>query len=612
MALRAGAAAVTVNLNSGAAIQWGTTTGFNPSSLILNQATAIGTLNFQNPLDLNGATRTATVNTTAVANSGQISGAVSNSSATAANLTKTGPGRLVLSGANTYNGGSTVSAGILQFANPGAMPATGTVTVAAGTTLAVNAGGTGEFTTATTGAGSIGGLAAGTGGQGAPVNFSSGSNVGIDPSNATGASLTYGGVITDFGANSLGVTKLGAASTLVLSGANTYTGVTDISAGTLNVPNFSDYGVAGSLGARLASQETATGDGIGIHIGSASSGATLQYTGSAPQSTNRQIRLAQSTTDTIDASGTTASATLSFTNSGAQTNLFDTAGTRTLNLIGSNTGNNLFAIPLTDQSTNATSLTKNGTGTWVLTGNSTFTGGVNINQGILTIRNAAALGGGTKTINLSNGTAGNPQLHLDGSAGAISLPATFTYSTSNNSSATTGVFVNDAGNNTIAGTINPIAGGGDTPVVVNAGTLTIAATVTQPANNGLRNLRLPRPRQRIGHRCDLQRRHRRRPRRRPGGHRRLDPRRRQHLHRTDRRQHRHPHAEQRRRPGATAVTVGSGAAITATAGNATLLVRGNNTVGTAAGGSITVNGGDAPPPGRAPCPSPTAPSTPSP
>jgi fibronectin-binding autotransporter adhesin len=44
--------------------------------------------------------------------------------------------------------------------------------------------------------------------------------------------------------------------------------------------------------------------------------------------------------------------------------------------------------------------------------------------------------------------------------------------------------------------------------------------------------------------------------------------------------------------GATAVTVGNGAAITPTAGNATLLVRGNNTVGTATAGSMTISGGD--------------------
>ena len=295
--------------------------------------------------------------------------------------------------------------------------------------------------------------------------------------------------------NSTTIVKAGTG-TWTLSGANTFTGVVDINAGVLNIANFTNYGVAGGLGARALSQETATADTIGIHLGSGTAGATLQYTGSTPQSTDRQIRMSASAANTIDASGSVPAATLSFTRTAANINLFDTAGARTLNLIGSNTGANTFALPLTDQaaSTGVTSLTKNGTGNWVLTNStSTFTGGVNINQGSLVITNSNALGTGTKTITLSNGTAGNPQLHLDGSGGNITLPSTFTYSTSNNSSGTTGAFFNDAGNNTIAGTISMTSGGGDTPVVVNAGTLTISAAITTPTGVATRNLRFRGP-----------------------------------------------------------------------------------------------------------------------
>ena len=95
-----------------------------------------------------------------------------------------------------------------------------------------------------------------------------------------------------------GLAKAGAGS-LVLAAANTYTGTTDVSAGILNVASLTDYGVAGSLGARTAASETATGNGIGIHL----NGGTLQYTGSTAQSTNRQIRIITGTTPTIDSSG---------------------------------------------------------------------------------------------------------------------------------------------------------------------------------------------------------------------------------------------------------------------------------------------------------------------
>lgn len=211
------------------------------------------------------------------------------------------------------------------------------------------------------------------------------------------------------------LTKTGSGM-LTLSGANTYSGATAISAGILNVASLSDYGVNGSLGNRLASAETATGEGIGIHLGLGTAGATLQYTGSTAQSTNRQIRLSAAN-NTIDASGTGAG-TLSFTYSGTNTNLFDTAGTRTLTLTGSNTGNNTFAIRVENQGPNATSLTKNGAGTWVLTGASTYTGATTISGGgILSVSSLPTTGdtssnlGLTSTINIGGGSSSGTLLY---------------------------------------------------------------------------------------------------------------------------------------------------------------------------------------------------------
>ena len=114
-------------------------------------------------------------------------------------------------------------------------------------------------------------------------------------------------------------------------------------------------------------------------------------------------------------------------------------------------------------------------GTIVLSGTSTFDGGVTVNSGALRITNSTALGDGTKTITISNGTAGAPQLRLDGSSDPIELAAGLTYLTSNDSN---GAIVNEAGNNIIAGLITLTGGGGSTRIYSNAGTLTLSGPVT--------------------------------------------------------------------------------------------------------------------------------------
>ena len=300
----------------------------------------------------------------------------------------------------------------------------------------------------------------------------------------TNVAATFSGVISGaFGI--AGAANTGAGTSIVLSGPNTYTGVSSINK-LFRVTTLSNYDVAGALGARTLAQETATGDGIGI----AFRGGTLQYTGATAQSTDRQIRISTAG-GIIDASGSVPAATVSFTKTGANINLFETAGARTLTLTGTNTGANTFAIRLTDQdaATGKTSLAKTGTGKWVLTSaDSTFSGGVNISVGELWITTGAALGAGTKTITLSNGTAGNPQLHLDGSAGDITLPA-FTYMTSNTSSATSASIVNQAGNNTVNGNFTMTSGGGGTRLLSNAGKITFTGNFTPDTTGRTLDLR---------------------------------------------------------------------------------------------------------------------------
>jgi autotransporter-associated beta strand protein len=121
-------------------------------------------------------------------------------------LTKAGAGTgvLTLSGANTYTGGTNINAGAISVgadANIG----NGSVTLGGGT-LAVTTG----FSTSKT------------------MALTSSTTSTIDV--ASGQSLTANGIVSGSG----NLTKTGPG-TLILSAANTYTGTTTISAGTINV-----------------------------------------------------------------------------------------------------------------------------------------------------------------------------------------------------------------------------------------------------------------------------------------------------------------------------------------------------------------------------------------
>ena len=112
-------------------------------------------------------------------------------------------------------------------------------------------------------------------------------------------------------------------------------------------------------------------------------------------------------------------------------------------------------------------------GTIVLSGVNSFDSNVTVSSGALRITNSYALGDGIKIITLTNGTAGAPQLRLDGSLDNIELPATFSFNTSSN----TGAIINEAGDNLVSGNITLTAGGGATKILVNAGTLTLDGTL---------------------------------------------------------------------------------------------------------------------------------------
>ena len=188
----------------------------------------------------------------------------------------------------------------------------------------------------------------------------------------------------------------------MLSGANTYTGVTTISGGILSVASLANGGSASSIG-----QSANTSTSLVIN------GGTLRYTGGGA-STDRLFKIGATTVGgsaTIDASGTGA---LTFANAGAVT-YGTTEQTRFLTLTGSNMGGNTFAPIIADNTITinpgAVALTKSGAGAWTVTAANTFTGGTTISGGTLNLgatnalsNGALAMGGGTLAVNGFNQT----------------------------------------------------------------------------------------------------------------------------------------------------------------------------------------------------------------
>ncbi|MFU8892720.1 MAG: beta strand repeat-containing protein [Luteolibacter sp.] len=272
------------------------------------------------------------------------------------NLQKAGTGTWVISGNNSYTGGTSVSAGTLQFAKTAAMPASGTVAVATGATLAVNAGGTGEFTGATSGAGSIGGLLAGTGGQGAAVTWTGAVTLGIDTTNATGGLLAYAGDIATVG-TTLNLRKMGT-NTLTLSGNNSFNGTLTVAEGALSIATINNASTNGVLGNSTNA----------VTLGSAGNTGTLLYTGATASSTK---------TFAMAASGT------------GGFNIQEAATDLTLGGIISGSG----------------AMTKTGAGTLILTNTATQSGGLTISQGILQLGNGGTTGAlaASNAVNISSG-----------------------------------------------------------------------------------------------------------------------------------------------------------------------------------------------------------------
>jgi autotransporter-associated beta strand protein len=240
------------------------------------------------------------------------------------NLQKLGTGTLTLTANNSYSGPTTISAGTLQVGNGGMS----------------GSAGTGPISVA----------------SGAALVFNRSDNINITNTISGSGTLSFAGT-----------------GMVTFSGANTFSGGISVSQGTYStsfLPSSSPGGGAGMSPAAL------------IPLGAiVLNGGTFQYTGGAVTSSDT-LTLGPPG-GTLDAS-CAANAVLNLSSTAA-VSYSSTSSPATLTLTGTSTGGNTLAAAINNPGTgaNVTSVVKNGTGTWVLAGNDSYTGGTVVNHGTL-------------------------------------------------------------------------------------------------------------------------------------------------------------------------------------------------------------------------------------
>jgi len=425
------------------------------SSTIIYVGTAPAPIEFAGDIHMTSAAGT-TLTLDTRSNTNTFSGVISG----AANLKKnSSTGTMILSGSNTFSGSFTmagpvsvnsinrVSGGVAasSLGHP-ITAANGIITITTNVTLFYT--GAGETTdrvidmNSTTGGPSI--QSDGTGalilagnitatGAGSKTLTLTGSN--------TSSNTVSGTIVDNSAANITSVTKA-STGTWKLSGANTYSGKTQVSRGTLTVSSLNKVGTP-SASSSLGRPITAANGTI--NLGSSTTLGILQYIG-AGETTDRIVNL----------SGTTGGATLRNDGTGALVFTSDfTAtgnGAKSLTLRGSNSAVSVVSGKIVD-STSATSVVKDDSGIWKLTAANTYTGTTTITAGTLQIGNAAAISTGTLAWNTGS---------LDNVTGsALTLPNAVTF----------------GGNPTYVGSANSLTLGtaqltGGRTVTVSANTLT--------------------------------------------------------------------------------------------------------------------------------------------
>jgi autotransporter-associated beta strand protein len=366
-------------------------------------------------------------------------------SSTGGGLTKQGANTLTLSGANTYTGSTTVSAGVLLTTSAAALPGytTSGKVIFAGGTITAQVGGAGWTN------GEVDALLAN-------ATQTSGA-LGIDTTNGDFTLTT-----TNIG-STLGLTKLGP-NILTLNQANIYTGNTTVSAGRLRLENTgavagSPLVAIGGNSLEIATDSAFSGPNISVQAGTIVSDRATPGAGLTHVLGNASIGNGVTNfTAGANVTGGTAAIQLgniSNNNGSVATprlnpttaNLIITGGVTlgtsnagTANLVLDGTGSvNSIAGAIVNGTRVTGNVIKTGTSTWTLSGLNTYTGDTTVNNGVLAVTGNSIPDAGKLLINGSGivnltGTEtvaaldfdGNPQPNGNYSASSVPPGATIT------------------------------------------------------------------------------------------------------------------------------------------------------------------------------------------
>jgi autotransporter-associated beta strand protein len=287
-------------------------------------------------------------------------------------LLKTGAGTMVLTGASTYTGATTISNGTLSLDGAGAISTNSAVAIASGAAFDVT-GSSAPTNINRTFAGLSGAGTLHGGGGTVTVNKTSGSD-------------TFSGVIS----GAQGLIKEGAG-TLALGGASSYSGATAVNAGTLLIANGAALG-ATSGGATVASgaqlRLNATDSGFTVGNESLTISGQGVTTGGALRNAAGDNTWQGKVTLVADATIGAATGT-SLTMDVASGNAIEAAGFN-LTFDGAGTNRVLDSVNL-----GAGGLTKIGNGTTILAASNNFTGATTVSLGVLNLN--SSVGGAAAT-----------------------------------------------------------------------------------------------------------------------------------------------------------------------------------------------------------------------
>jgi autotransporter-associated beta strand protein len=218
------------------------------------------------------------------------------------------------------------------------------------------------------------------------INVLDNANTGADYATMSGDLSGTGGSLIKAG-----------AGVLRLTGANSYTGNTTLSGGTLVV---SSLGGSTSVSTSSVGASNVTmNDANAVILGTGGAQATgLVYVGAGEES-DRKIRLNATGANHVNAIYADGSGALILKN--VSNDML--AGAKTLSLRGSNAAGNMITSQLSNNGVDALSVTIDGGATWILTNSlNNYSGNTTASAGALGIGDNAALGAGTLVFNNGN------------------------------------------------------------------------------------------------------------------------------------------------------------------------------------------------------------------